>query len=111
MSYKIAPCINADNRIDDLSDLAIRLLLCQPTEEASEIAEELKLMNDRRKNLCAEADDLAHRVISAFKMEKNFPLVVNLGTDCSAGACSCRAVRVEQFKMDLTIKIAKFCPF
>lgn len=85
IGYKIGPCINADNRLFDDSTLAVDLLLCDDETKAKELAEKLKSVNETRKELCVIAEKVSDKVISAYHMEEDFPLVVNLGKTVKEG--------------------------
>ena len=96
LAYKIGPCINADNRLYDDSTLAVDLLLCDEEEKAKSLSRKLKDVNETRKELCQVAEKYADKVISAYKMEEDFPLIVNLGTKVQEGLIGILAGRLAE---------------
>ncbi len=52
IGFVIGPCLNASGRLQT-AKLALRLLLCREEGEAGELASELKMLNDRRKDMTA----------------------------------------------------------
>lgn len=64
IGFVIGPCLNAGGRLQT-AKLALRLLLCKEEEEADQLAQELKNLNDQRKDMTAqgllEASDLVEQ--------------------------------------------------
>lgn len=53
IGFVIGPCLNAGGRLQT-AKLALRLLLCEEEEEADRLAQELKNLNDQRKDMTAQ---------------------------------------------------------
>ena len=53
IGFVIGPCLNAGGRLQT-AKLALRLLLCKEEEEADRLAQELKNLNDQRKDMTAQ---------------------------------------------------------
>lgn len=53
IGFVIGPCLNAGGRLQT-AKLALRLLLCNEEEEADRLAQELKNLNDQRKDMTAQ---------------------------------------------------------
>lgn len=77
VGFVLGPCINATGRLDT-AERALKLLLTEDSEEAREIATELKRMNEVRKELTLDGEETARRIISEQGMENDRVLVVYL---------------------------------
>lgn len=62
IGFVIGPCLNAGGRLQT-AKLALRLLLSQEEEEADKLAEELKALNDLRKDMTKQGEEEAIRQI------------------------------------------------
>ncbi|MDR1559744.1 MAG: single-stranded-DNA-specific exonuclease RecJ [Clostridiales bacterium] len=58
IGFLLGPCVNASGRLADASR-AVKLFLTQDTEEAADLAQELAELNERRKEMTAEAVERA----------------------------------------------------
>ena len=85
IGYKIGPAINADTRLYDLETTAVDLLVCDNEEKAEEYAQKLIKLNEQRKTLVKDGIAFAEKVISHYKMESDFPLILNLGNRVPIG--------------------------
>lgn len=93
IGFVIGPCLNAGGRLQT-AKLALRLLLSTDEAEADELAQELKLLNDRRKDMTAQGlEEAAHQVDTYFKNDK--VLVVYL-PDCHESLAGIIAGRLRE---------------
>ena len=58
IGFVIGPCLNAGGRLQT-AKMALRLLLSEDEAEADRLAEELKLLNDQRKDMTSEGTEQA----------------------------------------------------
>lgn len=77
IGFVLGPCINASGRLDT-ARRSMKLLLAKDMESAKDLAEELKNLNDERKNLTQAAVDEACEVIESGDYENDRVLVVYL---------------------------------
>lgn len=77
IGFVLGPCINASGRLDT-AKRSMRLLLAEDPQEAKQLAEELKELNDERKNLTQEAVEEACRAIDAGVYDGDRVLVIYL---------------------------------
>lgn len=75
IGYIIGPCLNAAGRLET-AKMGLELLLCDNKEKAEKLAEELVILNQKRKELTLEGEKKA--VDYALKMEDSKVLVVFL---------------------------------
>lgn len=62
IGFVVGPCLNASGRLQT-ARLALELLLCQEEEQAAGMAEELKLLNEERKQLTGDGVDKAMKQV------------------------------------------------
>lgn len=96
VAFKIAPCINADTRLEDRASAALDLLFCDDEIKAKELARDLKTLNETRKELCSIGEALADKVILGYGMTDDFPLVVNVGDKVKEGLIGILAGRLAE---------------
>lgn len=93
IGFVIGPCLNAGGRLQT-AKLALRLLLSESEEEADALAEELKTLNDMRKDMTRRGQEEAVR-----QVEEQFPedkvLVVFL-PECHESLAGIIAGRVRE---------------
>lgn len=93
IGFVIGPCLNAGGRLQT-AKLALRLLLSESEEEADALAEELKTLNDMRKDMTSKGQEEAIR-----QVEEQFPedkvLVVFL-PECHESLAGIIAGRVRE---------------
>lgn len=77
IGFVLGPCINASGRLDT-ARRSMNLLLAGDMDQAKQLAEELKALNDERKTLTQEAVDEACELIEAGTYESDRVLVVYL---------------------------------
>lgn len=77
IGFVLGPCINASGRLDT-ARRSMRLLLAGSREEALELAEQLKELNDERKRLTQEAVETACERIDTGAYQNDRVLVVYL---------------------------------
>lgn len=75
IGYIIGPCLNAAGRLET-AKMGLELLLCDNKEKAEKLAEELVILNQKRKELTLEGEKKA--VDYALKMEDSKVLVIFL---------------------------------
>lgn len=75
IGYIIGPCLNAAGRLET-AKMGLELLLCDNKEKAEKLAEELVILNQKRKELTLEGEKKA--VDYALKMENSKVLVIFL---------------------------------
>ena len=93
IGFVIGPCLNAGGRLQT-AKLALKLLLSQNEAEADEMAEELKALNDLRKDMTKQGEDEAiHQVEELYASDK--VLVVFL-PDCHESLAGIIAGRVRE---------------
>lgn len=77
VGFVLGPCMNATGRLDT-AERALELLLTTDAARAKEIATELKRMNEIRKELTAQGEECAIRMIEERGMNEDKVLVVYL---------------------------------
>ena len=93
IGFVIGPCLNAGGRLQT-AKLALRLLLSRDAEEADALAQELKLLNDQRKDMTAQGlEQAARQVEEHFQNDK--VLVVYL-PDCYESLAGIIAGRLRE---------------
>lgn len=94
IGFVIGPCINAGGRLDT-AKRSLRLLLAETEGEAQILAEELKQLNDERKDLTAQGVEAAVEQIEHTPMGKDRVLVVYL-PDCHESIAGIVAGRIRE---------------
>lgn len=93
IGFVIGPCLNAGGRLQT-AKLALGLLLSKEEKEADALAEELKALNDRRKDMTARGEEEAVRQVEE-KYGKDKVLVVFL-PDCHESLAGIIAGRLRE---------------
>ncbi|MBR5266623.1 MAG: single-stranded-DNA-specific exonuclease RecJ, partial [Lachnospiraceae bacterium] len=93
IGFVIGPCLNAGGRLQT-AKLALKLLLSQDESEADKMAEELKALNDLRKDMTKQGEDEAFSQVEAL-YEQDKVLVVYL-PDCHESLAGIIAGRVRE---------------
>lgn len=94
IGFVIGPCINASGRLDT-AKRSLRLLLCTDPKEAAQLAEELKALNDERKDLTAKGVEQAAEQIETTSLKEDRVLVVYL-PDCHESIAGIIAGRIRE---------------
>ncbi len=94
IGFVIGPCLNAGGRLQT-AKLALKLLLSQDETEADRLAEELKSLNDLRKDMTKQGEDEAIRQVEEL-YEDDKVLVVFL-PDCHESLAGIIAGRVREY--------------
>src|SRR5690606_24185408 len=94
LGFIIGPCLNASGRLDTAKK-GLRLLLSEKWEEAIELANELRRLNDERKNMTAEYVRKAEFMIENEGMLQDKVLVVYL-PDCHESIAGIIAGRIRE---------------
>lgn len=93
IGFVIGPCLNAGGRLHT-AKLALRLLLSRDEMEADHLAEELKSLNDLRKDMTKQGEDEAIRQVEEFYADDKV-LVVFL-PDCHESLAGIIAGRLRE---------------
>ncbi|WFR56178.1 single-stranded-DNA-specific exonuclease RecJ [Anaerocolumna sp. AGMB13025] len=94
LGYIIGPCLNASGRLDSAKK-GLKLLLSETKEEADLLAEELKTLNDIRKDMTAKGLEAAIKLVEEGGMVKDKVLVVYL-KDCHESLAGIIAGRLKE---------------
>ena len=94
LGFVIGPCLNASGRLDTAKK-GLELLLADTKEEALRLAEEVRSLNDIRKNMTAENTLKAVRLIEESDLYKDKVLVVYL-PDCHESIAGIIAGRIKE---------------
>lgn len=81
IGFVLGPCINASGRLETAKH-SLRLLLSETGEEAEQIAEELKTLNDERKALTEQALNEANTLIASDESYQKDRVLVVYIPDC-----------------------------
>ncbi|MCC8047159.1 MAG: DHHA1 domain-containing protein [Clostridiales bacterium] len=81
IGFVLGPCINASGRLETAKH-SLRLLLSETREEAEQIAEELKKLNDERKALTEQALNEANTLIASDESYQKDRVLVVYIPDC-----------------------------
>ena len=93
IGFVIGPCLNAGGRLQT-AKLALRLLLAKDEEEADALAEELKVLNDVRKDMTKKGEEEAIRQVED-QYNRDKVLVVYL-PECHESLAGIIAGRVRE---------------
>lgn len=94
IGFLIGPCINASGRLDT-AKRSLKLLLEEEPEMAAQLAEELKSLNDERKDLTAKGVEQAVHLIETTSLRQDRVLVVYL-PDCHESVAGIIAGRIRE---------------
>jgi len=94
IGFVIGPCLNAGGRLQT-AKLALKLLISQDEDEADRLAEELKSLNDLRKDMTKQGEDEAIRQVEELYADDKV-LVVFL-PDCHESLAGIIAGRVREY--------------
>ena len=94
IGFVLGPCINASGRLDT-AKRALALLNAKDPEEAARLAEELKELNDSRKELTEQGVEQAVEMIEQSSLKEDRVLVVYL-PDCHESIAGIIAGRIRE---------------
>ena len=94
IGFVIGPCLNASGRLDTAKK-AIELMLCQDRDEAHNMAKELILLNNERKQMTEEETAKAIEIVEGSGMTEDKVLVVYL-PDCHESIAGIIAGRIKE---------------
>ena len=94
IGFVIGPCLNASGRLDTAKK-AIELMLCQDRDEAHNMAKELILLNNERKQMTEEETAKAIELVESTGMTEDKVLVVYL-PDCHESIAGIIAGRIKE---------------
>lgn len=105
LGFIIGPCLNASGRLDTAKK-GLSLLLADSKEEAYKIAEELKKLNDERKDMTVAGVEEAKKQIESSDLKDDKVLVVFL-PDCHESIAGIIAGRIREYYYKPTIVLTK----
>lgn len=94
IGFILGPCLNATGRLDS-ADRALSLFTCGDYKEALMIAQELKGLNDSRKDMTLKGTQQAVAMVEEMDLEQNPVLVLYL-PDCHESLAGIIAGRVRE---------------
>jgi single-stranded-DNA-specific exonuclease len=94
LGYIIGPCLNASGRLDSAKK-GLKLLLSETKEEADKLADELKTLNDVRKDMTAKGLEAAIKLVEEGGLTKDKVLVVYL-KECHESLAGIIAGRLKE---------------
>ena len=94
IGFVLGPCINASGRLST-AKRALELLLSKDTKEASVLAEDLKELNDSRKDMTVKGVEKAVEIIENTELKENRVLVVYL-PECHESLAGIIAGRIRE---------------
>lgn len=105
LGFIIGPCLNASGRLDTAKK-GLSLLLANSKEEAYELAKELKVLNDERKDMTADGVEEAKNLIETSDLKDDKVLVVYL-PDCHESIAGIIAGRIREYYYKPTIVLTR----
>lgn len=94
IGFVIGPCMNASGRLST-AKRALNLLLCRDQEEAAALAEDLKALNDSRKDMTAKGVEEAAEMVENTSLREDRVLVIYL-PDCHESLAGIIAGRIRE---------------
>lgn len=94
IGFVIGPCMNASGRLST-AKRALNLLLCRDQEEAAALAEDLKALNDSRKDMTAKGVEEAAEMVENTSLQEDRVLVIYL-PDCHESLAGIIAGRIRE---------------
>lgn len=94
IGFIIGPCMNASGRLST-AKRALNLLLTKDPKEASVLAEDLKALNDSRKDMTAKGVEQAVRLVENTRLKNDRVLVIYL-PDCHESLAGIIAGRIRE---------------
>lgn len=94
IGFVIGPCMNASGRLST-AKRALNLLLCRDQEEAAALAEDLKVLNDSRKDMTAKGVEEAAEMVENTSLREDRVLVIYL-PDCHESLAGIIAGRIRE---------------
>ena len=94
VGFVLGPCMNATGRLDT-AERALKLLQSEDMHEALEIAQELKGLNDSRKDLTAKGVAQAEQMLLGWDFEKE-PVIVLYLEECHESLAGIIAGRIRE---------------
>ncbi|MCI8534153.1 MAG: single-stranded-DNA-specific exonuclease RecJ [Hungatella sp.] len=93
IGFVIGPCLNAGGRLQT-AKMALRLLLSEDEEEADRLAQELKLLNDQRKDMTSKGVEEAAKQVE--KLYSNDKVLVVYLPECHESLAGIIAGRIRE---------------
>ena len=94
IGFVLGPCINASGRLSTAKK-ALNLLLCTDEKKAQELAEELKALNDSRKEMTQKGVEQAEKLVETTELKNDRVLVIYL-PDCHESLAGIIAGRIRE---------------
>jgi len=105
VGFVLGPCLNASGRLEK-ADLAVKLLLTEDTEEANQLAQHLRALNEQRKNMTEEETEKAIDMVKRSRLKDDKVLLLYLPT-CHESVAGIIAGRVKEYFYKPTIVLTK----
>lgn len=94
IGFVLGPCINASGRLSTAKK-ALNLLLCTDEKKAQELAEELKALNDSRKEMTQQGVEQAELLVETTELKNDRVLVIYL-PECHESLAGIIAGRIRE---------------
>ena len=94
LGFVIGPCLNASGRLES-AKLGLKMLLANNQKEALELAVELKVLNDTRKELTIKGTKQAIELVESSSLKDDIVLIVYL-PDCHESLAGIIAGRLKE---------------
>ena len=94
IGFVLGPCINASGRLSTAKK-ALNLLLCKDEKKVQELAEELKVLNDSRKEMTQKGVEQAENLVETTELKEDRVLVIYL-PDCHESLAGIIAGRIRE---------------
>ena len=104
-SFVLGPCLNASGRLEK-ADIAIRLLMTEDTNEAKELAQHVKMLNETRKEMTEEETQKAIDMVNNSDLKNDTVLLIYLPS-CHESIAGIIAGRVKEHFYKPTFVITK----
>ena len=105
IGFVLGPCINASGRLSTAKK-ALNLLLCKDAKKAQELAEELKALNDSRKEMTQKGVEQAEKLVETTELKEDRVLVIYL-PDCHESLAGIIAGRIREIYNKPVIVLTK----
>ena len=105
IGFVLGPCINASGRLSTAKK-ALNLLLCTDEKKAQELAEELKALNDSRKEMTQKGVEQAEKLVETTELKNDRVLIIYL-PDCHESLAGIIAGRIREMYNKPVIVLTK----
>ena len=105
VGFVLGPCLNASGRLEK-ADIAIRLLMTEDTNEAKELAQHVRMLNETRKEMTEEETQKAIDMVNNSDLKNDTVLLIYLPS-CHESIAGIIAGRVKEHFYKPTFVITK----